>query len=109
MQAKGGKKYSWALGPHGMLCFVDVESFQTVTKFWEVTEVSAFHDAELREATKQINGIFKKLEKGNKDPSRVLSFVRFQNRHFLVWARYGVVSQFDQEKAIINALKLKMK
>src|SRR4029077_12817153 len=111
MQAKGGKKttYTWTLNPSGMLCYVDPANFQTVTKLWEVTELTPFHDAELRQATKEINAILRTVEKSKKDKSRKLSFIRFRNRHFLVWARYGAVSQFDEDKTIIKALKLKVR
>jgi len=101
--------YSWSLGPHGLLCFRDPETFQTVHKLWETTELTEFHDAELRQATKEINGILSALEKGNKDSERKLSLIQFQNQHFLVWARYGAVTQFDEEKTIIKEFKLKVR
>jgi hypothetical protein len=100
---------TWVLDPHGMTCYVAPESYQTLTGLWETTELTAFHDAELARATKEINGILAALEKSNKDSTRTLSFVRFRNQQFLVWARYGAVAQWDEEKTIIKELKLKMK
>jgi len=38
---------------------------------------------------------------------RKLSLIEFQNRHPLVWARYGIVGQEDDDKTIRKALKLK--
>jgi hypothetical protein len=112
MAQKGGGgssvKYSWMLQPMGMLCFVAPDSYQTLTKFWETTELSNFHDAELQQGTKEINEILSGLEKANQDPKRKLSLVRFHNRHFLVWARYGAIGQWDDEKTVVNALKLKV-
>ncbi len=101
--------YSWTLNPHGMLCLPDKESYQTLTNLWETTELTAFHDADLAQATKQINGILSRLEKSNKESERKLSFIRFRNRHFLVWARYGAFGPLDQDKTIIRELKLKIK
>ena len=102
------KKYSWVLNPtDGMLCFADTVSFQTVTKLWELTEATPFHDAELVQATKDINKILSALEKKNKDLTRKLSFIRFGNQHFLVWARYGV-GQLNDEETVIRELKLKV-
>lgn len=101
-------KRTWVLTPHGMSCFQAPESYQTVKNLWEVTELAPFHDAELAKATKEINAIFSGLEKSNKDQTRTLSFVRFQSRLFLVWARYGAVGPWDDEETIIKELKLKM-
>src|SRR5216683_3094823 len=96
------KTYTWTLNPQGMICIAARESYQTVTKLWEVTELTAFHDAQLAQATKEINGILSGLEKSNKDSERKLSlFVRFRNKHFLVWAKYGV-GQLDDEKTVIK-------
>jgi hypothetical protein len=103
-----GKTYTWALDPHGMLCWINPESYQTITKLWETTEATAFHDAELAKATKAINAILGQLEKNNKDKERKVSFIRFRDQHFLVWARYGAVGQHDDEKTIIKELKLKI-
>ncbi len=100
--------YSWTLDPTGMLCYASPDSYQTVTKFWESTELTDFHDAELAKATKEINAILGKIEKSNKDPKRKLSFIRFKNQRLLVWAEYGV-GPHDDHKTIVKALKLKVK
>jgi len=103
------KTYTWVLDPEGMLCFRADESFCTVTNFWETTQLTDFHDAELAQATKEIKAILRNVEKSNKDSGRKLSFIRFQNRHFLVWARHGAVGQRDEGKTIIKALNLRVK
>ena len=105
---KPKKTYSWWLDPEGMFCHKSPDSYQTVTNLWEVTELTAFHDAELAQATKEINAILSGLEKSNKDSQRELSFIRFGDRHFLVWARYGAVGQFDEDETVIKELKLKV-
>lgn len=101
------KRYTWNLDPHGMMCYQDISSYQTVTNLWELTEVTPFHDAELAQATKHINAILSGLEKNNKDSTRKLSFIRVGNQHFLVWAKYGV-GQLDDEETVIKELKLKV-
>jgi hypothetical protein len=103
-----GKTYSWMLDPHGLTCYASTDSYQTITKLWGTTELTAFHDAQLAQATKEINGILDQLEKNNRDKERKLSFIRFRNQHFLVWARYGATGQHDDEKTIVKELKLKM-
>jgi hypothetical protein len=70
--------------------------------------VTPFHDAELAQATKEINAVLSRLEKGNKDSGRKLSLIEFQNRHLLVWAEYGAVGPYDDEATIIEALGLKV-
>src|SRR2546425_13372195 len=54
------------------------DDWQTVCKFWAVTGLSDFHDAELAGATKKINAILNRLEKGNRNKKRKLSFVKHQ-------------------------------
>ena len=70
-------------------------------------ELTGFHDAELARATKEINAILSEIEKGNKDPERELSFIQFQNRHFLVWAGHGVVGPDDDDETIQKTLRLR--
>jgi hypothetical protein len=102
--------YDWICGDmycKTVDCFRDPLSHQCVARLWEAT-ASEFHDAELARATKQINGILNKIEKGNKDPKRKLSLIKFQNRHLLVWAGYGLVGAYDDERTVIKALGLKV-
>jgi hypothetical protein len=103
-------KYTWILSPeYGVLCYPYDKSEQTLTNLWEVEALTEFHDAELAQATKRINAILNKVERSNKDPERKLSFIQFQNRHFLVWAGYGAVGPHDEEKTIAKTLRLKLK
>jgi hypothetical protein len=78
-----------------------------VCSLWDAAELTSFHDAELAHATKKINAIVRRIEKGNKDKKRKLSFIKFQNRLFLVWAGYGVVGPDDDNKTVMKALKLR--
>ena len=103
-------KYTWILSPeYGVLCYPYSKSKQTLTNLWEVNELTELHDAELAQATKEINAILEGVAKSNKNPERKLSFIQFQNRHFLVWAGYGVVGPDDEGKTIAKTLRLKMK
>src|SRR5262245_43968908 len=90
-----------------MDCFKSLEDSQTVCKLWTVTALSDFHDAELAEATDKINAILNRLEKGNNDKERKLSFIKHRNRLLLVWAEYGRVGPDDDFKVIKKALKLR--
>lgn|SRR5262249_17180892 len=82
---------------------------QSVVGLWEAEELTDFHDADLARATKEINAIFDKIEKNNKNPERTLSLIEFQGRHLMVWANYGAVTPYDDDDTIIKALKLKVR
>ena len=105
-RATDNETYSWAVEGHKVCCRKSPADTQTLTKFWEVEQLTGFHDAELAQATKEINTILSTVEQGNKDPGRKLSFIQFRNQHFLVWAEYRVGSQ-DDEETIRKTLRLK--
>ena len=88
-------------------CFKSTANRQTVCKLWQVGALQPFHDAALAGATAKINAILARLERGNRDKSRHLSFVQFQNRLMLVWASYGRISADDGLKVIRKRLQLK--
>ena len=102
--------YTWICGDQQcdtIDCFKDPFNYQTVCRLWEAKEPTSFHDAELSQATKKINAIVSRIEKGNKNKKRKLSFIKFQNRLFLTWAQYGVVGPDDDDRTIMKALKLR--
>jgi len=101
------QKYSWNLSSEGLNCFKYTASYQTVKKLWEAQEFTSFHDARLAEATAQINAILSRVDENNKDPERTLSFIQFQNRLLLCWAKYGAIGPSDDDGAIGKALKLR--
>ena len=90
-----------------MDCYKSSRDSQTVCKLWTVSGLSEFHDAALQSATKKINAVFDRLEKGNRDKDRKLSFIKHSNRLLLVWAGYGRVGPDDDFKVIKKALKLR--
>jgi hypothetical protein len=69
---------------------------------------SDFHDAELQNATEEINKILDRVERDNEDVSRHLCLIKFQSRLMLVWSHHGeVVSSHDADRDIAKALKIK--
>lgn len=90
-----------------MDCFPSSWNTQTISNLWETNGVSAFHDAELKKATAEINAILGAVGKENKNPERKLSFINVDSRLMLVWAEYGAVGPNDDERAVIRALGLK--
>ncbi len=61
-------------------------STQFVTKdFLLEVEPSPFHDDELARATRHINDIFARLEKGNIDGERELAVLQTPLGHYLAW------------------------
>jgi hypothetical protein len=107
---QGKTTYDWICGDQRcdtIDCFKDILDHQTVTHLWEAKGLTSFHDAELAQATKKIKTILSRIEKGNKNKKRKLSFIQFQNRLLLVWAEYGVVGPYDDDKTIMKALNLR--
>lgn len=100
-------KYSWIMSGNYVYCYKHPWGGQDVAKLWETAGLSEFHDAELASATREINAILSRLERKNRSADRKLSFIEFENRYLLVWAKYGVVGPFDEPRAIVKALKLK--
>jgi hypothetical protein len=75
---------------------------------WESGAETLWHDEVLKKATKEINAIVDNLNKGNKDKTRSLALIEFQNRHLLVWTTDDdVVGRDDDEPTVRKALKLK--
>jgi hypothetical protein len=83
------------------------DSGQTVYRLWEADTLSSFHDEALATATKEINGILERVARSKRDDSMELGFIEFQNRLFLVWSTYDVVSPHHEDKEIIKALGLR--
>lgn len=102
------KQYNWVMEGKHVTCAAGPGS-QDLVSLWEAEELTEFHDAELARATKAVNAILEKIQKNDQDPSRTLSFIEFQSRHLLVWATYGAITPYDDDSAIIKALKLKTK
>lgn len=104
------EKYKWVIIPPGTVhCYPHTDAQQIVYDLWEVRALTAFHDAELAQATKDIKNILGKVQKNNRDPNRTLSFIIFDNRPLLVWARYGAIGPHDDPRKIVKALKLKLR
>ena len=101
-------KYSWILSPQGLVCFADPLGGQTIGLLWEADTMSSFHDQTLASATKEINAILARCEASRASDDMVLSFIEFQDRLLLVWARYDVVSSYDEDEEIIKAFGLKV-
>ena len=102
------KTYAWTVKDGKVNCYGSPSATCTVSGLWEAKELTSFHDAQLAQTTKEINAILSKIEKGNKDPERRLSFIKFQHRHFLVWTR-SVIGMSDDDETILKALRLKVR
>lgn len=88
-------------------CFKSPDNRQTVCKLWAVSAPTAVHDRALIEATEHINAVINRLEKGNRDKSRYVSFVQHRNQLLLVWAGKGRIGPDDDFKTIKRALKIR--
>jgi hypothetical protein len=104
---KDEKKYAWSFKDGKMTCCTSETSTCNVSKLWELAGVSEFHDADLQQATKEINAILDAVRKTNRDPKRSLNFVQIRDRHFLAWTEGGIVGPHDDDQTLRKALKLK--
>ena len=78
-----------------------------VVRLWEAAR-SNIHDAELQDATDQINRILETVERQNRDRSRHASLIKFEGRLMLVWTHHDrSVGSGDPVKAVGRALKIK--
>jgi hypothetical protein len=98
--------YSWYHDGRRVVCYKSSKSTQFVAWLCPAT-ISSFHDSELAECTKQINAIFAKVVKNNKDPKRKLALLDTPKGLLLAWSEYGVIGPDDDENEIEKALGLK--
>jgi hypothetical protein len=80
----------------GGFCFV-------TNDFLVEAEQSSVHDETLIQATKEINAIFERVEKGNHDPKRRLSVLLTPIGHFLAWTTSGEVTD-DEARSTMPPL-----
>ena len=69
---------------------------------WETEELTEFHDAALAQATREINAVLERLAKKKPEPTSHLTFILFQNRHFLVWTTPGTVGSSTREDEAVR-------
>lgn len=100
--------YDYSISEHDVvICFKSSENKCTVKARLLEAAHSEFHDEVLQHATQEINEILDTLERNNRDASRHLSFIDFQNRSMLVWSKPSAgVSREDDEDEIAKALRL---
>ena len=67
---------------------------------------SAFHDAEIQQATKEINAIIEEVERGNRDKARELRLVQIHDRHLLAWVYSDLVSSGTDQATVAKMLRL---
>jgi hypothetical protein len=73
----------------------------------ETTEATAFHDETLRQATREINNILRRVQRNNEEPGRLLSMIEIDSRQLLVWATYNAIGPDEDLDIIEETLKLK--
>src|SRR5262245_20440687 len=103
------QKFSWFYKDDKMHCCASETSTCTVSKLWQVRQLTTFHDVELQQATKEINDILEGVRKGNRKKDRKLCFIQVRDRHFLVWSNEGLVGPYDDDRTVRKMLRLKKK
>ena len=103
------KKYAWFYLFGRIYCCASETSTCTVSKLWEVAQLTSFHDAKLQKATKEINAILDGVRKGRRDEERELCLIQIQDCHLLVWSEEGLVGPDDDDKNVRKVLRLKAK
>jgi hypothetical protein len=103
------EKRSWVITPDTKVvrCYKSPAADCIVTSLWEAEE-TAFYDADLARATKEINHIVTNL-KNKKDPDRELCFLEVEDRLLLTWTEHGTIGPDDDLNTIKKALRLKEK
>lgn len=101
------KKYAWSYKNGKMHCCTSETSTCNLPKLWEVAQLTSFHDAELQEATKEINAILDGIRKGRSDEKRELCLIQINDRHLLVWSEEGLVGPHDDDETVRKMLRLK--
>lgn len=99
------KTYAWSYDKGKINCCESKQNTCNVAKLWDGA-ASAFHDAELKQATKEINAIMEQLERGNRDKSRELRFVQIHDRHLLAWVHSDLVSSGTDQSRVAKMLRL---
>ena len=100
------KTYKWSFDNGKMNCCESDSNTCNVSKLWE-GETSPFHDAELQQATKEINAMLDEARRTNRDPSRELHFVQVDDRHLLAWVYSDLVGSRGDPATIAKMLRLK--
>ena len=87
----------WNLHPNGIIFCFPSDNFKCLeaNKLISVPQPQPFHDADLIQATREINTILKRVAKANSDTSRKLSFIVVGNQIMLAWTRAALVSSED--------------
>jgi hypothetical protein len=83
-QGGAGAQFTYVIDKKGHCKCAKGTGRQTVLPLCEASELTEFHDAQLAQATREINGIVDDIQRNNRDPEHTLSFIQFQNRHLLV-------------------------
>jgi hypothetical protein len=111
MQAEGDDKktYAWSYDDKSkkINCCESTKSSCTVSKLWEVVSLTEFHDAEIQQATKEINGIVEELRRTNRDSSRELHLIQIEDRHLLAWVHSDLVGAHSGDAKVTRMLRLK--
>jgi len=103
------KTYAWTVKDKKINCYRSEANTCNVSALWETDALTSFHDAELAQATTEINAILDEIAEGNRDPERELAFIQFKDRHFLVWTHHGAVGPHDDDGTIRRTLRLKVR
>ena len=102
-------KRSWYIKPgtDHLICYKHANDDCHVSELW-LGGRSDFHDAELQNATEEINKILDRVERDNEDSLRHLCFINVHGRLMLVWSHDGEdVSSDDTDGEIAKALNIK--
>ena len=103
---KEKKKYKWTASGGKVNCCTSETSSCTVSKLWEPLQLTSHHDAQLQQATREINEILDGVKKRNRYPARELCFIQIRDRHFLVWSHHDLVGPDDDDETVRKMLRL---
>lgn len=73
--------------PPRIVCYRCRDDNQSLARFWNVVQPTTFHDDTLARATSEIQGVLDNARSMAPAKSDTLSFIAYDSRLFLVWAR----------------------
>ena len=96
-----------ATGNKTVVCFKSPVDACLVKNFWQAAEFTPWHTEELASATTQIQRLIDQVTERNKNPSRHLAILSYDDRPLLAWVQHDGVSADDDVDTVVRALGLK--
>lgn len=100
-------KLDWVMTSNGKVhCFKSETSNCFVSGLYTADQLTAFHDAQLAEVTKEINGLLERAARTRSDPTTELSLIAVGNGLMLAWTEPTETSPASPADEVVRALQI---